>query len=81
MTPSSLGIEEIARRLHGPGLVIRTGPFTFRIQSQIPSVAAGLALLYADYPLPDASEFVDFEVHLERGAGRPPTRSKRFGSS
>ena len=69
MTPSSLGLDEIARRLRGRGLVIRTGPFNFRIRSPIRSVAVGLALLYAEYPLSDESEFVDFDVHLDTGAG------------
>jgi HprK-related kinase A len=69
MTPSTLGLDEVARRLRGPGLVIRTGPFNFRIRSPIRSVAVGAALLYADYPLPTDDEFVDFDVHLDRGAG------------
>ena len=48
---------------------MRAGPFTFRIRSPIPSVASGLALLYADYRVADQNEFVDFDVNLDRGAG------------
>jgi HprK-related kinase A len=86
MTPSSLGLDEIARRLRGPGLVIRTGPFNVRIRSPIRSVAVGVSLLYAEYPLPDESEFVDFDVHLDRGAGvrrwlRPQVRFLYDGAS
>ena len=69
MTPSSLGLDELSRRLRGAGLAIKTGPFNFRIRSSIPSVASALALLYADYPLVDENEFIDFEVHLDLGAG------------
>lgn len=69
MTPSSLGLDEIRHRLCGAGIVIKTGPFTFRIHSPVLSVASGLALLYADYPLAEASEFIDFDVHLDLGAG------------
>lgn len=69
MTPSSLGLDEIRQRLCGAGIAIRTGPFTFRIRSPIASVASSIALLYADYPLADKKEFVDFDVHLDFGAG------------
>lgn len=86
MTPSSLGLDEIGRRLRGAGFAMKTGPFNFRIRSPIPSVASGLALLYDDYPLAGEDEFVDFEVHLERGAGlrrwiRPQVRFLYDGRS
>lgn len=69
MTLSSLSLDEIHRRLCGAGIAMRAGPFAFRIRSPILSVASGLSLLYADYHLVDDSEFVDFEVHLDSGAG------------
>ena len=86
MTPSSLGLDEIRRRLRGAGIAIRTGPFTFRIRSPIRSVASGLAMLYADCPLAGQSEFVDFDVHLDLGAGlrrwiRPQVRFLYDGMS
>jgi len=69
MTLSSLDIDEVCRRLRGAGIAIRTGPFTFRIRSPIPPVAIGFAFLYADYPLVDGREFIDFDVHLAFGVG------------
>jgi HprK-related kinase A len=69
MTPSSLTFDELRDRLRGPGVTVRTGPFIFRIRSPIRSVAAGFALLYADYPLMDEDDFVDFDVHLDFGDG------------
>ena len=66
--------------------MIKTGPFNFRIRSPIRSVAVGMALLYAEYPLPAETEFVDFDVHLDRGAGmrrwvRPQVRFLYDGAS
>ena len=51
-------------QLAGPGVCIRTGPFVSRIQSRLPAVAAGLRLLYPDYPLVDPDDFTDFRVRL-----------------
>lgn len=66
MTLSELSASEVEYRLRGDGLTIRTGPFNFRIISAIDSVADGLQLLYADYPLVNGPEFVDFTVTLAR---------------
>ena len=69
MILSSLGADEIARALRGTGLTLATGPFTFRIRSPITSVNAGVALLYADYPLVAPDEFIDFDVDLAPSGG------------
>lgn len=69
MTLSDLSPAEVGRRLGGDGLVIRTGPFNFRIVSGIQSVAEGLTSLYSDYPLADDHEFVDFTVTLAHSRG------------
>ncbi|OQW87853.1 MAG: HprK-related kinase A [Rhodoferax ferrireducens] len=69
MTLSELSLAEVKSRLCGTGLVIRTGSFIFRIQSRIPSIADGLALLYPEYPLLADDQFVDFTVALSPSAG------------
>ena len=69
MMLSDLSAAEVQNRLRGGGLCIRTGPFNFRIFSSIDSVADGLALLYADYPLANEHEFMDFSVDLARSGG------------
>lgn len=69
MRLAALSSSEVERRLRSEGLVIRTGPFNFRIISTIGSVADGLRLLYADYPLVDDLEFVDFTVTLAQSGG------------
>lgn len=69
MKLSALNSVEVGNRLLSPGLTLRTGPFNFRIISTIESVADGLRLLYADYPLVDAGEFIDFTVTLAQSGG------------
>jgi HprK-related kinase A len=69
MRLSELSAAEVGHRLRRQGLVIRTGPFNFRIISSIKSVAEGLRLLYADYSLVDDQQFVDFTVTLAQSGG------------
>ena len=65
----TLGGAEIARRLAGPGLGVRSGAFGYRVHSPIPAIADGLALLYADYPLLGYEDFADFSLELLTGTG------------
>ena len=86
MILSELKSVDVKRRLRGAGLIIRTGPFNFRIISTIESVCDGLMLLYADFPLVDAGEFVDFTVTLSPTGGirrwwRPQVRFVYDGAS
>ncbi|MBX9793679.1 MAG: HprK-related kinase A [Burkholderiaceae bacterium] len=69
MKLSQLKPGELSGRLRKEGLLLRTGPFNFRIVSPIESVAAGLRLLYSDYPLADTGHFIDFTVTLQRSGG------------
>lgn len=69
MMLSDLSSTDVRNRLRGQGLVVRTGPFNFRIFSRIDSIANGLQLLYADYPVVDEHEFVDFTVCLVQSGG------------
>lgn len=69
MNLSNLSTVNLRDRLSGDGLIICSGPFKFRIFSPIVSVADGLELLYADYPVCEEGGFVDFNVTLMGGAG------------
>lgn len=69
MKLSELAVRELRALLHHDGLVICTGPFKFRIYSNIDSVASGLMLLYADYLLGEPGDFVDFNVSLIASSG------------
>lgn len=70
MQVADLSEDVIAGRLSSePGLTFQCGPFAFRIRSSIASVATGLSLLYADYPLLDSETFADFTLDLKTGEG------------
>ena len=53
--------------MEGPGIYLRTGAFVTHVRSAIPTVAHGIGLLYADYPLAE-DDFADFHVSLDRPA-------------
>ena len=57
------------RRLRSEGLLLRTGPFTFRIHSPIDLVSEGLGLMYPHNQLADAAGFVDFDLQLVPASG------------
>lgn len=59
----------LQRSLRGPGLALRTGPFTARIFSRLPEVAAAVGQLYAEHELVAPDDFIDFEVAVQRPAG------------
>lgn len=69
LTVGDLPQRELAARLAGPGLVLRTGPFANRIRSDVPQLATGIALLYADYPVDESGGFADFHLSLQRAGG------------
>lgn len=62
MRLSNFSPLQLSRILSTDGVVIPCGPFNVRIFSDLPTIAAGLRLLYADFPVLDRDGFVDFEV-------------------
>ena len=68
-----LSARELGRRLSGPGLAFRTGPFSFRIRSDVRAITEGMALLYGHYPLQAEDAFWDFDLEIAR-----PTGMRRF---
>lgn len=64
LTVGMLSPAELGQRLHS-GLTLKTGPFAYRIHSTFPSVAAGLATLYADFELEPDDGIADFHVHIQ----------------
>ncbi len=63
---ASLGHGRLRAALAGNGLTLQTGRFATRLRTAIPSVADGIALLYADYPVLDDTAFADFHLQLTR---------------
>lgn len=63
-TLAALDRPQIARRLAGPGLVLRLGPYLSRIRSPLRELVASTALLYRNYAVADSDRFADFEVRV-----------------
>ena len=72
---STLTLQEIKSRLKGEGLYLRTGSFIVHLKTSIANVVEGIALLYADYPFVDQTDFADFHISLE-----PPRNLRRWFS-
>lgn len=66
---SSLARAELGKRLAADGIRIQVGVFAIFLQSPIPSVADGIARLYADYPLLPAGGFSDFHIRIVYARG------------
>lgn len=86
MNLGELGSAALSRRLQGAGVLVRTGPFVFRIRSPHRSVQQGLEKLYPSYPLADEGAFAHYTVDITRGAGlrrwlRPQARFFHDGMS
>lgn len=66
-SPSSLGAltsGALRAALAGPGALLPCGPFHVRLRTRLPEVAAGVQLLYADFPLLGEDQFADFAVEV-----------------
>lgn len=66
MNVSALTPSELKLRLKKTGIFLQTGSFITHIQTTVPSVAEGISLLYADYPLVEQNGFADFHISLAR---------------
>ncbi|MCU0811061.1 MAG: HprK-related kinase A [Thiobacillaceae bacterium] len=65
---------ELRRQLASTGVWLRTGPFSLKVQSGIPSVVEGLAELYGQFEVRSAHEtFADFHVSVN-----PPASLRRW---
>lgn len=69
LTLSSLPVDELARRLHGPGLRLRTGPLVFCIRSRVSQVREGLRALYGAHLVAEQGVFADFDVSVNHADG------------
>lgn len=59
----------LRRQLADAGVWMRTGPFSVRLQSNIPLVAEGLAALYGQFEVRDPQQaFADFHVSVQSPA-------------
>ena len=73
MKVSAFTPAELEIKLRGAGIFFHTGGFITHLQTSISSVAEGLHLLYADYPVASSEEYADFHVRLT-----PPANLRRW---
>lgn len=69
MKLEKLSASAVQNKLKNNGLILKIGPFSFRIISPITSVADGLVALYANNVVLDDSHFVDYTVTIAPGSG------------
>ncbi len=55
---------ELERRLAGDGVSLTVGPYRFNLKSNLAKVSEGLRKLYADFPLAEADDYIDFPVAI-----------------
>lgn len=68
-TVGDLPIEKIGDILVNGGLLLRVGPFVYRLRSPHALVQAGLARMYPGYQLATPADYVDFDLQIAAGAG------------
>lgn len=56
--------EDFNERLSRGELALRIGPYVYQMQTNLPSVSAGIHTLYGDFLLADPAEFVDFNISM-----------------
>jgi HprK-related kinase A len=66
LTVASLSRQQLAARLAGDGIRLRTGRFIARLQSNVPALTDGIAILYPDYQLLPDDAFADFHLSIAR---------------
>lgn len=69
MKLGEISTSSVVNILKTNGLILKIGPFSFRITSRIHAIAEGLLTLYSDYAVLEESEFVDFSVTIDEGSG------------
>lgn len=69
MKVNALSKAELAYRLNGDGLRLRTGPFVFSLRSSFDAVAAGIERLYENFPVADDETFADFHIAIRYAKG------------
>lgn len=66
MKLQDVGTAGLRTRMRDGGVTLRLSPFTVRVRSDIPHLAADVAAMYRDFELVDDNEFVDFHVAVLR---------------
>ncbi|SFR92940.1 Hpr(Ser) kinase/phosphatase [Mitsuaria sp. PDC51] len=66
MRLQDVGTAGLRARMRDGGVTLRLSPFTVRVRSDIPHLAADVATMYRDFEVAGDDEFVDFHVAVLR---------------
>ena len=66
MRLQDVGTAGLRARMRDGGVTLRLSPFTVRVRSDIPHLAADVATMYRDFEVTGDDEFVDFHVAVLR---------------
>ena len=66
MRLQDVGTAGLRARMRDGGVTLRLSPFTVRVRSDIPHLAADVATMYRDFEVAGDEEFVDFHVAVLR---------------
>jgi hypothetical protein len=69
MRLGDLAPREISRLLASDGLVVRIGPFSVELRSEIRELADPVGFFYRDYPVDPDARFADFHIRIDPPAG------------
>lgn len=86
MNVGQLPVRQVADRMAGGGIAIRSGPFNLLIHSEVAAVHQGVHLLYHEHALAPEGQWCDHVVRIERARGlrrhlRPQVRFLFEGSA
>lgn len=71
-----LTADDFSQRLARGKIPLRIGPYIYGLQSNLPSVAAGIETLYGDFGLAEPEDFIDYNVALLRSGIRQRVRGE-----
>lgn len=66
---NELSQQVIAQQLKSTGVPIKIGPFNISLTSDYPALVKPISALYANYPVLDDHDFVDFNIRLLKSKG------------
>lgn len=63
-TLSELSVKCQNERLQRGELQLRVGPYTYQMQSSLPTVVEGISTLYSNFNTPNPDNFIDYSISL-----------------
>ena len=64
LTVSHLHPQAIEHALQEGLLTVHVGPYTYQLQSHLPTILEGITSLYRDFPLAETEGFIDYDISV-----------------